>query len=98
MKKINCYCDTMNDEIKILLFSFLDIAPNRLKVFRTFQDQEILRPKEIAIKTGIKINLVSRALRQLKDNDLVYVLNPNVRANRNYRLTKKGEKLIKYLN
>lgn len=52
----------MSDEIKILL-AYLDIAPNRLKVFGAFKDQEVLKPKEIAIKTGIKLNGINEEIK-----------------------------------
>lgn len=86
----------MDDETKILI-TFLEIAPkSRLKVFKTFKDDKILRPKQISEITNINLNSVGKALKQLNEKNLVSVLNPNVRANRNFQLTKKGKDIRKF--
>lgn len=89
---------TMDDETKILI-TFLEIAPEtRLKVFKTFKDDEILRPKQISEINNMYLTSVGRALKQLNEKNLVNVLNPNVRANRNFKLTKKGKSIRKFFN
>ena len=93
-KKIRLTPD-MDDETKILI-TFLEIAPNRLKVFRTFQAEDILRPKQISQINNMYLTSVGKALKQLNEKGLVDVLNPTVRANRNFRLTKKGKIIRKY--
>ena len=87
----------MDDETKIML-TFLNMSKNRMKVFKTFKENEILTAKQISEITQININTVSKSLKQLKEKELLTVLNPNVRANRLNKITSKGHKIIKYLN
>lgn len=87
----------MDDETKIIL-TFLNMSKNRMKVFKTFKENEILTAKQISEINQININTVSKSLKQLKEKELLTVLNPNVRANRLNKITSKGHKIIKYLN
>lgn len=87
----------MDDETKIML-TFLNMSKNRMKVFKTFKENEILRAKQISEINQININTVSKSLKQRKEKELLTVLNPNVRANRLNKITSKGHKIIKYLN
>ena len=51
---------TMDDETKILI-TFLEIAPEtRLKVFKTFKDDEILRPKQISEMNNMNLQEVNK--------------------------------------
>ena len=84
----------MDDETKIIL-TFLNMSKNRMKVFKTFKENEILTAKQISDRNQIITNTVSKSLKQLKEKELLTLLNPNVRANRKYQLTKKGLKIIK---
>ena len=52
-------------------------------------------PSQIARDTGIVQNHISNSLRQLKEHELVECINPEVRKGRIYRLTEKGDELIK---
>lgn len=81
----------MDDETKIIL-TFLNMSKNRMKVFKTFKENEILTAKQISEITQININTVSKSLKQLKEKELLIILNPNARAYRKYKLTKKGKK------
>lgn len=86
----------MSDETKILI-TYLDLSKNRMKVFQSFKNDEILTAKQISKTTAINLNTVGKSLKQLKEKELLILLNPQVRANRKYTLTKKGQKIIKYL-
>ena len=86
----------MDDEEKILL-TYLKLSKNRMKTFYTFHNVDTLTAKKICEKTAININTVGKSLKQLKEKELLILLNLNVRANRKYKLTKKGKKIIKYL-
>lgn len=87
----------MEDETKVLL-TYLSLSENRMKTFYTFHNEDILTAKKISEKTVININTVGKSLKQLKEKELLILLNPNVRANRKYQLTKKGHKIMKILN
>lgn len=54
-------------------------------------------PSEIANDTEIFQNHISNTLKQLKEHELIECINPEVRKGRLYRLTDKGDDLIKNL-
>lgn len=51
-------------------------------------------PTEISSKTDISRSHVSRTLGELKDSELVEVLNPDAHYDRRYRITERGTKII----
>ena len=86
----------MDDETLILL-AYIKNAPTREKVLKSFKDEDLLRPIQISKKTGIHPNNVSRKLKDLREHDLVYIINPEYTIPRLYRLTERGKKIIKLL-
>lgn len=86
----------MSDKTKIII-TYLGLSKNRMKVFKEFPNDEILTAKQISETTQIPINTVGKTLKQLKERELIKLLNPHVRANRKYKLTKKGQKIIRIL-
>ena len=74
-------------------------------VKRTKNRQEIVKiigarkktPSEIVKIMDVDFSLVSRALRDLKDNDIVTCVNPEERTGRLYELTKDGLKVYEEL-
>ncbi|PSG99125.1 MAG: hypothetical protein BRC29_03285 [Nanohaloarchaea archaeon SW_7_43_1] len=67
----------------------------RLKILKYLQDiGEPRTPTEISSKTDISRSHVSRTLGNLKDSNLVEVLNPDAHYDRRYRITEKGTKII----
>ena len=85
----------MNDSEEILL-EFIKISKHREKVFRTLKNGS-KKPSDIAKETGLHINNVSYSLKQLVAKELVYLLNPEDKKGRLYKLTEMGEKLMKEL-
>ena len=67
-----------------------------LKVMKSL-DGDVKIPSEIANDTEIFQNHISNALRQLKEHELIECINPEVRKGRLYRLTDKGEDIVKNL-
>lgn len=63
---------------------------------KTLED-DVKIPSEIANDTEIFQNHISNTLRQLKEHELIECINPDVRKGRLYRLTDKGDDLIKNL-
>jgi DNA-binding HxlR family transcriptional regulator len=55
-------------------------------------------PKEISKSKNIHLSEVSRALKGLKEKEIVEVINPNAKKSRIYQLTPKGKELLKILN
>ena len=54
-------------------------------------------PKEIAERSGIKVNHVSKVLSELKSKELIECINPEVRKGRLYRLTDWGDEIANNL-
>ena len=75
---------------------YIQVSTYRTKVMKSL-DGEVKIPSQIAKDTDIMQNHMSATLRQLKEHELVECINPEVRKGRLYRLTDKGEKLIKNL-
>ena len=87
----------MDDETLILI-AYIRNAPTREKVLKSFQDEDFLRPIQISKKTGLHPNNVSRKLKDLRELELVYVINPEYAIPRLYRLTEKGKNIIGLLH
>lgn len=60
-------------------------------------DGKTKMPSEIAKDANIIQNHISTTLRQLKEHELVECINPEVRKGRLYRLTDKGNSVVKEL-
>ena len=76
--------------------SYVNISQYRAKVMKSLEG-EVLIPTQIAKNSGIRTNHISKVLGELKDHKLVECINPEVRKGRLYRLTDKGDKLVKNL-
>ena len=74
--------------------SYVKISQYRTKVMKSLDD-EVKIPSQIAKDSDILQNHISAVLRQLKEHELVECINPEVRKGRLYRLTPKGDELIK---
>ena len=86
----------MEDKTLIEL-TYIRIAPNRGKVLKAFEDEDVLRPIQISKKINIHPNAVSKNLKDLLEHNLVYVINPGYHVPRLYRLTPKGKRLLNLL-
>ena len=82
----------MEDNEKITI-EFIRLSKNREKVFRALEG-ETLKPTDISKKTGIHRNNVSRTLSQLKEKDLVRLLNPENKRGRLYEYFRSKRKLF----
>ena len=86
----------MDDETLILL-AYIKNAPTREKVLKSFKDEDFLRPIQISRKMNLHPNHVSKNLRDLRELELVYVINPEYAIPRLYRLTEKGKNIVHIL-
>ena len=86
----------MDDETKILI-EYMKQSKNRQKVLKSFHG-DVLRPSQIAILTEIHISSVSKCLRQLREKELIYLLNPDFHIGRLYDITEKGRYIVEFLN
>ena len=68
----------------------------RQKVLKALEDN-VLMPKEIAERSNIKTNHVSKVLSELKSKELIELVNPEARKGRLYRLTDVGDEIVEHL-
>lgn len=86
----------LSDEM-LTEINYVEISKYRTKVMKSL-DGEVKIPTEIANDSGIRTNHISKVLSELKAHELVECINPEVRKGRLYRLTDKGEEIIKNLD
>lgn len=75
---------------------FVKRSQYRQKVLTALKD-DVLMPKEIAKRSNIKTNHVSKVLAELKSKELIEIINPEARKGRLYRLTDVGEEIVEKL-
>ena len=85
----------LTDEI-LTEISYVEISSYRKKVMKSL-DGEVLIPTQIARNSEIRPNHISKVLAELKAHELVECINPEVRKGRLYRLTDKGDEIVKNL-
>ena len=76
---------------------YVNSSQYRLKVTKSL-DSNVKILSEIANDTEIFQNHISNTLRQLKEHELIECINPEVKKGRLYRLTDKGNELVKNIN
>ena len=76
--------------------SYVKISQYRTKVMKSL-DGDVLIPTQIARNSDIRPNHISKVLSELKAHELVECINPEVRKGRLYRLTNKGDEIVKNL-
>lgn len=86
----------MDDETLILI-AYIKNAPTRENVLKSFEGEDYLRPIQISMKTGLHPNNVSKKLKDLREHEIVYVINPEYHVPKLYRLTERGKKILKLL-
>ncbi len=86
----------LSDEM-LTEISYVQISTYRTKVMKSLDD-EVKIPSQIAKDSDILQNHISAVLKQLKEHELVECINPEVRKGRLYRLTDKGEDIVKNLD
>ena len=85
----------LSDELLIEI-SYVQISKYRTKTMKTL-DGNVKIPSAIARDSGIRTNHISKVLSELKAHELVECINPDVRKGRLYRLTDKGDDVVKNL-
>ena len=74
------------------------LSKNKMKILNCLEKEEYMRPIEISKVTGIHKNTVSANLRLLRNEGLVFLLNPSFHIGRLYRITEKGRKIVRILD
>ena len=83
----------LSDEM-LTEISYVQISSYRTKVMKSL-DGEVKIPTHIAKDSEIKPNHISKVLSELKAHELVECINPEARKGRLYRLTPKGDEIVK---
>ncbi len=86
----------LSDEMLIEI-SYIKISKYRTEVMKSL-DGEVLIPTQIARNLDIRPNHISKVLTDLKAHGLVECINPEVRKGKLYRLTDKGNEVVKNIN
>lgn len=63
----------------------------------TSLDGNVIMPKEIAKRSDIKTNHVSKVLSELKTKELIEIINPEMRKGRLYRLKTNGKEVLEQI-
>ena len=77
-------------------YGYVTSSTYRIKVMKSL-DGKTKIPSQIAKDSDIIQNHISATLRQLKEHNLIECINPDVKKGRLYRLTDRGEELVKNL-
>ena len=85
----------LSDEM-LTKISYVNISKYRTKVIKSLEESPKI-PSVIARDSEIRTNHISKVLGELKEHELVECINPEVRKGRLYRLTDKGDILVKNL-
>lgn len=75
------------------LTEYVKRSSYRMRVLRVIGD-DVIMPFQIAKKSGISNNHISSTLTQLRQHDLVELINPEMPRGRLYRLSDKGKKVL----
>ena len=83
----------LSDEM-LTEISYVNISKYRTKAIKSLEESPKI-PSVIARDSEIRTNHISKVLRELKEHELVECINPEARKGRLYRLTDKGDELVK---
>ncbi|WP_407391455.1 transcriptional regulator [Methanobrevibacter sp.] len=86
----------MDDET-LKKYAYVSISSYRAKAVKALKDEDKI-PSVIARDSGIRINHISKVLKELKDCDVAVCLNEEDRKNRVYRLTDLGQEIADNLD
>jgi len=76
---------------------FVKRSQYRQRVLKALED-DVLMPKQIAERSDIKVNHVSKVLSELKSKELIELINPEARKGRLYRVQKNGKEVLEQIN
>lgn len=85
----------LSDEL-LTEISYVQISKYREKVMKSLEG-DVKIPSKIAKDSDIRVNHISKVLAELKAHELIECINPEVRKGRLYRLTDKGDDVVKNL-
>lgn len=78
------------------IISFIKRSEQRQVILKVLESPKT--PKEIGKETKLAPSHISRTLKEFVDKGIVKCLTPKQKIGRIYKLTEKGEKLLKEIN
>jgi DNA-binding MarR family transcriptional regulator len=66
----------------------------RVLVMREVHQNDVIKPSEIAERSGRSIQNISRAIHELEEHELIECLTPEKRTWKRYILTDKGKRVF----
>lgn len=78
------------------MLSFVKRSEQRQVILKSLSNHKT--PTDIKKETGLAPSHISRTLKEFMKKSIVKCLTPKQKIGRIYRLSQKGEKLLKYLN
>ena len=79
------------------LMGYVTKSSYRMRVIQAMGDEDVMMLFQIAKKSGVLNNHISNTLRQLREHDLVELINPEMPRGRLYRLSDNGKKVLNEL-
>lgn len=86
----------MDDET-LKKFAYVNISSYRANTVKALKN-EVKTPTDIASDAGIRVNHISKVLRELKESGVAECINEESRKGRLYRLTGVGEEIVDNLD
>ena len=86
----------MDDET-LKKYAYVNISSYRVKAVKSLQEGD-KTPTQLANDSNIRVNHISKVLKELKDHEVVVCINEEKRKNRIYRLTNVGHEIVDYLD
>lgn len=85
------------DDETLKVFAYVNISTYRVRSVKALKG-EVKTPANIARDADIKLNHISKVLRQLKECGAAVCLNEEAKRGRKYKLTCVGEEIADYLD
>lgn len=86
----------MLDDDKLITLAYINCSSYRVKAVKTLKNTKKI-PTDIARDSGIRVNHISKVLKELKECGVAECINEQDRKNRFYKLTPEGEELSEYV-
>lgn len=86
----------MDDET-LKKYAYVNISSYRVKAVKSLQKGD-KTPTELAHDSEIRVNHISKVLKELKEHEVAECINEEKRKNRIYRLTDVGHEIVEHLD
>jgi len=87
----------LNKDEKLKLASYVLVSGYRERVLTILNEKGYMTPKYIAKHCNVRINHISKTLKELKTNGLIFCINEEARKGRLYHITPSGYEVLKLI-